>query len=220
VTVESARNKHQQNSAKTRERLIDAAVELYGNRSIDAVSLREISVAAGQRNPNALQYHFGNREGLLQAIIDRHAAGIGALRERYFVRARAGEWPAAEAAAHCLVMPIVEYVDSDDHGIHFVRIVSQIAAVHQDGLDLSGAGGIRFPRPAALAKLFQLALHHVPREEAQRRTYLVVNTTFHAIADIYRAAERLPAGNPVADKSAMVEQLLGLVQSFITMPLR
>ena len=35
------------------------------------MSLNEITVAAGQKNRNALQYHFGNREGLLQAIIDQ-----------------------------------------------------------------------------------------------------------------------------------------------------
>ena len=57
--------KREQNAARTRDRLIDAAVQLYGDRSIDAVSLREISAAAGQKNPNALQYHFGDRDGCL-----------------------------------------------------------------------------------------------------------------------------------------------------------
>ncbi|MDG2325387.1 MAG: TetR family transcriptional regulator, partial [Halioglobus sp.] len=69
----SAIGKRQLNSAKTRDKLIDAAVSLYGNSSMDAVSLREIAVEAGQKNPNALQYHFGDRDGLLQAIIDKHS---------------------------------------------------------------------------------------------------------------------------------------------------
>ena len=88
--------KREQNAARTRERLIDAAVRLYGGRSIDAVSLREISVAAGQKNPNALQYHFGDRDGLLQAIFDKHASRIAELREGYIQRAENNCWSLAE----------------------------------------------------------------------------------------------------------------------------
>ena len=104
-------NKREQNAARTREKLVDAAVSLYGSRSIDAVSLREIGVAAGQKNPNALQYHFGDRDGLLQAIVDKHAMAISEVRNSYIGRAEKGEWPAGEAAARCLVMPIIDYVE-------------------------------------------------------------------------------------------------------------
>ena len=65
--------KMEQNAARTRDRLSDAAVQLYGDSSIVAVSLREISAAAGQKNPTALEYHFGDRDGLLKAIFDKHA---------------------------------------------------------------------------------------------------------------------------------------------------
>lgn len=49
-------------------RIIAAAESLYATRSIDSVSFREIAQAAGNRNSNAVQYHFGNRETLIQAI--------------------------------------------------------------------------------------------------------------------------------------------------------
>ena len=48
-------NKHAHRSAQTRERFICAAQRLYAERSIDAVSINEITVAAGQKNRNALQ---------------------------------------------------------------------------------------------------------------------------------------------------------------------
>lgn len=49
-------------------RIIAAAESLYAARSIESVSFREIAQAAGNRNTNAVQYHFGNRETLVQAI--------------------------------------------------------------------------------------------------------------------------------------------------------
>ena len=63
-------NKHASRSAQTRLNFIQTALKLYAERGIDAVSLNEITVAAGQKNRNALQYHFGDRNGLLQAMVD------------------------------------------------------------------------------------------------------------------------------------------------------
>lgn len=82
MMTSSAGNKHANRSARTRERFIEAAQRLYAQRSIDSVSLNEITVAAGQKNRNALQYHFGNRDGLLQAIIDQHAERVLVLRRQ------------------------------------------------------------------------------------------------------------------------------------------
>ena len=76
----SAVNKHALQTSKTRERMIAVAQELYANRGIDGVSLNQILTQAGQKNRNAMQYHFGNREGLLQAIVDKHSGAIYDIR--------------------------------------------------------------------------------------------------------------------------------------------
>lgn len=62
--------------AGTRERLIAAAEELFSTRGIGAVSLNEIVRAAGARNATALQYHFGDRAGLLRAVLDKHTRDV------------------------------------------------------------------------------------------------------------------------------------------------
>jgi AcrR family transcriptional regulator len=64
----------------TAERLLDAAERLFAERGIDAVSLREITRAADARNVMAAQYHFGDRDGLVRAIMERHAPGVEARR--------------------------------------------------------------------------------------------------------------------------------------------
>jgi len=62
--------------------MIDAAERLLAERGIDAVSLREVQAAAGQRNKSAAQYHFGSRAGLIDAIIATRMAPIDLARRR------------------------------------------------------------------------------------------------------------------------------------------
>src|SRR5690348_10081248 len=50
---------------RTREHLLDVAERLYGERGVASVSMREIRVASGARNTAALQFHFGDRDGLI-----------------------------------------------------------------------------------------------------------------------------------------------------------
>lgn len=57
-----------QNLGATKVRLILAAESLFSEQSIENVSLREIARAAGNGNNNAVQYHFGSKQGLVQAI--------------------------------------------------------------------------------------------------------------------------------------------------------
>lgn len=54
--------------APARERLLAAAMTLFTERGYAATSVREIVAAAGLTKP-ALYYHFGNKEGIYQAIV-------------------------------------------------------------------------------------------------------------------------------------------------------
>ena len=50
---------------------MDAAESLIAEHDSYAVPLREIVKRAGQKNESALQYHFGNLQGLVSAINER-----------------------------------------------------------------------------------------------------------------------------------------------------
>src|ERR1700730_6362188 len=63
----------------TRERLLATAEELFATRGIDAVSVRDITEAAGA-NIAAVNYHFGSRRGLIDAIVERRADALGTRR--------------------------------------------------------------------------------------------------------------------------------------------
>ena len=53
---------------ETRRLLMQAAEKLIAEKGLEQVSIREILNEAGQNNTSALQYHFGNLNGLIAAI--------------------------------------------------------------------------------------------------------------------------------------------------------
>ncbi|MFD6837454.1 TetR/AcrR family transcriptional regulator [Streptomyces diastaticus] len=53
----------------TREKLVRAAEEVFAAQGVDGAQLRDITRLAGQANPSAVQYHFGSRAGLLDAVM-------------------------------------------------------------------------------------------------------------------------------------------------------
>jgi AcrR family transcriptional regulator len=63
----------------TRERLLDVAEDLFAEQGISGTSLRELTRAA-DANLAAVHYHFGSKEGLLDAVVERRAEPIN--RER------------------------------------------------------------------------------------------------------------------------------------------
>ena len=68
-------------SADARLAIVRAAEELFASEGIEGPSLREIARRAGQGNTNAAQYHFGDRDGLLLAVLDRHRGRVEGRRE-------------------------------------------------------------------------------------------------------------------------------------------
>lgn len=68
--------------AGTRHALIETAERLFAERGIEAVSLRDVSAAAGQRNHSATQYHFGDRAGLVAATFEHRMGAVNAARHR------------------------------------------------------------------------------------------------------------------------------------------
>jgi AcrR family transcriptional regulator len=54
-------------SAEGNDSIIQAAIRLFGERGIDATSLREVARAAGV-SPALVVHHFGSKEGLVSAV--------------------------------------------------------------------------------------------------------------------------------------------------------
>lgn len=59
----------------TRERILDAALDLFGTRGVDAVSLDEIARDVGVRKQTVL-YWFDSKEALVDGVIEKVAAEL------------------------------------------------------------------------------------------------------------------------------------------------
>lgn len=85
---------------ETRQRIIDAAIQLFGEHGFNGASTRDIATAAGVNAP-ALQYYFENKEGLYRACAEYLTEG---LRARYApCMERASEALKNDADAHALI---------------------------------------------------------------------------------------------------------------------
>ncbi len=62
---------------KTRNDLMDVAEDLFAASGVEAVSIRSINAAAGLA-PASVHYHFGDKDGLVRAVIARRGTGLTA----------------------------------------------------------------------------------------------------------------------------------------------
>lgn len=212
-------NKHASRSAETRLRFIRAAQKLYASRSIDGVSLNEITVAAGQKNRNALQYHFGNKEGLIQAILDSHADNVATLRQQYTDSEDLQCLCPAEAAARVLVQPLELYIRDTPEGLFYVQMLSQLAAGNSVRTNPLSRSGLHFRSVPQLEPLMNAAMAHLHKSESRQRLFLVVSITFHSIADICRTF----AGDDIENRkqrAAMIEQVITCITALLSAPAR
>ncbi|MFK7895758.1 MAG: helix-turn-helix domain-containing protein [Myxococcota bacterium] len=122
------------NAEETRAQLIRAAERLFAEKGVEATSLREINREAGQRNASALQYHFKNRQGLLQAILQKHDLAVDASRSLLL-----DEIEGTQATLHqfsaALVQPAAEKLADRDGGRAYLRILAQLVNGYRPGVD-------------------------------------------------------------------------------------
>jgi AcrR family transcriptional regulator len=110
----------------TRTRLLSAAERLFADRGIEAVSLREITRESGAKNAIALQYHFDDRAGVLQAIFDKHMPEVHARRHAMLDEYEAKGAPDLRALAAALVRPLAAKLDDPDGGREFLQIYGEL----------------------------------------------------------------------------------------------
>ncbi len=111
----------------TRARLIRTAGRLFARNGIDAVPVRAITDAAGV-NTAAIHYHFGSKQGLVQAIIEDWAAELAGRRARWLDRLDAGA--DLRTVVEALVHPIAELAGDRRRGGQ--DYVAFLAAVTRD----------------------------------------------------------------------------------------
>lgn len=180
---------------RTRTRILDTAERLWGERGVEAVSLREIRIAAGQRNSSALQFHFTNRDGLLGALAQRHLPRVNAIQQELRAAAANAGWADGVAGpAAVLVLPPADYLHRGPSERAWVRISAELFARPQTRLtDLADAA------PPAAVDAGSRLLDRLARDldadadVALERLLSVLVATLHLCADRARLEDTPPA---------------------------
>ena len=112
-------------SSDTNTRLLDESERLFASRGVYAVTNREITEAAEQKNVSALNYHFGSRAELLGAVLSRRGAELE--RRRAELSVGLGEDSETRELVALLVQVYASCLESP-WGRDYVRVVDQLRA--------------------------------------------------------------------------------------------
>lgn len=168
--------------SSTKERLLRAAERLFALHGIDAVSMRSIGSEAGQRNNTALQYHFGDKQKLVEAILADRMGSLNELRRGMLQQIRSD---GCEGDLHrlvaALVTPFTDQLRDEDGGRHYVRFTAQL---------FSGGNAVELltdRRPwteafRAIVDLIRACLDDVPEDVMAGRLALMASQLVHATA--------------------------------------
>lgn len=111
---------------QTRDRLLTAAEHLFARHGVTGASLREINRLAGARSPVAVQYHFGDRDGLVRAVMAKHWPAVDARRHALLDEHEADPSKGPRFLAACLVRPLAAKLADDDGGRDYLRIYAEL----------------------------------------------------------------------------------------------
>ena len=203
----------------TRQRLLDAAVVLFAERGLRGASLREINEAAGQRNTNALHYHFGDRQGLLRALAARHSADIGERqRELYDACVAAGTTDDVRTMLGVLQRPAAEYLTKGRVEAAWVRVSALLLVSPRTTTEaiVAGLPDVVIVVGTALRDMLSPPL---PDELAVRRLQAVGESAAHLIADRARLAYTRNPGRAGVDVELFISELLDMGTAALQAPI-
>src|SRR3954451_3032262 len=138
----------------TRDRLLDAAERLFAEHGYQATTMRGLTAEA-DANIAAVNYHFGCKQSLLEAVVHRALAPVVQERRR---RLRAlGDSPSVEELVEAIAGPLLECAEG-------APLLGRVF-VHPDPEMLCHVRAELSDASCELMAVLQRALPDVPRDE-------------------------------------------------------
>lgn len=189
-------------------RLILAAEKLFAERGIEAVSLREINIAAGQKNSGATHYHFGSKDGLIEAIFRYRHAGTYERRRELANRIVADDAAAdVRRLVEALVLPLAEQFSGSTGGSRYVRFLQQVHAEPRTRGFERFVGKVDEAQ-IRVERMLRRALAHVPKRLLDERLRLMADHIIHAFAARERERERARAAHGAWSSTLFANNLI------------
>jgi AcrR family transcriptional regulator len=170
--------------ADTRERLLDAAEQIFAERGFEGASMRAVTQAAGS-SVSAANYHFGSKEALLRETLLRR---VGPLNERRLARLDALEEKAGgrplevETIVEAFLRPVFEeHVASVDATNRFRQVAARIYS-DPPGVVATMKRDLFGPIVTRFVGALSAALPEKSREEIELGFQLTVGVMVHVIS--------------------------------------
>lgn len=169
------------NSEKTKQKIIDTAERLFSEKGIDGTTLFDINKSANQANRNALQYHFQNKQGLLEAVLDKHGLKIMDLRKARLETLQAQNTFSLHDIMDALVQPLMETIADLDGGAAYINISVQLM-VNPNYTELRERRNTELVSKLGLIKLMRKVSPKATPKVQQYRTIMVESLLYHSLA--------------------------------------
>ncbi len=197
----------------TVDELLNLAERLFAERGIENVALTQIVAASSQRNRSALHYHFGSRDGVLSAVLNRRLGPINHRREA-MLDALPTPAPALQIV-RATIAPLGQVDVEEAWGADYLSLLAQVTyhprllgerAVEDDNLT-----GLRRTR-----RLLAAAAPDLPDALLAQRLKWLTDSVVFAMA---RWVRDTPAAlRTRAAMAALVEQLAAYGTAGLTAP--
>ena len=171
-------------AVETKERILDAAETLFMEHGYEATSLRALTAAADV-NLAAVNYHFGTKEELFQAVLTRRLDPMNQRRLELLTRLEAegaGKPLPCDRILSALLVPALTLArDPRRGGSNFLRLLGRAYAdpapfIRQFLSDQYAEMIARFKAA------FGRALPHMPRKELSWRLHFIMGALSYTLA--------------------------------------
>ena len=207
-------------ASKTREKLIDEAARAFAANGVYGASLIDITRRAGQRNRGALHYHFGSRDGVLCAVLDRHVDFLAQREGELLEVALARPEDDVKSVVEAIVRPATELAESGWRGRCFLVILAELVEEDPASLDPDVADALARTGGYAVYDLLATRMADVTPEVRAERFALATGFILRAVADRARVLGRRGGrGRPQLEHEEFVANLVAMVAAGMAAPM-
>ena len=205
----------------TRTRILDAAEELFMQHGFEGTSMRLLTARAGV-NLAAVNYHFGSKDALIEAVFRRrldpmNAARIAALDELE----KSARAPAPDAIIRAFIGQSLRMIeDTKNGGRNFIRLLGRSYTEPSKPIRVL-IGQLYAPTMERYKAAFERALPQMPREELVWRMHFMFGTLSYTLAAT--DAVQLIAGCKPEDRHdarLLEDRLAAFLAAGVTAPLK
>ena len=186
-----------------------AAERLFADHGIDGVSLRQIGGAAGNGNHSAVQYHFGSKDQLIQAIFEYRLPRLQERRSLLIAERRPDD---LRSWVECQLRAVLEQSELD--GSFYMSFVAMLYQQGRRDAFQAVPADVRVATRAFHDRLRSL-LSHIDEPLRTHRITQAMGLIVHAAADRERARAD---GHPVLPFAVELAGLLDGMVGFLDAP--